>query len=139
MYKRQHQNAIIPETPGTTGAIGLDLAIPETVILPPDSINKIPLGLYCKIPNHLYGIIYARSGWTMNSVRCETAILDPDFRGQLHFMIRNLSKEPQKIPEKARLGQLIIYRTVTPFVLEEKEETQPQPIRGSGGFGSTGL
>ncbi len=63
--------------------------------------------------------------------------IDPDFRGEAGILLRNRGKIPFTLEKEMRIAQLIFSEAQIP-VLETVEEL-PETLRGSGGFGSTGL
>jgi len=63
--------------------------------------------------------------------------IDPDFRGEAGILLRNRGNKPFTVEEKRRIAQLIFKRVEIP-VFEEVDKL-PGTIRGTGGFGSTGL
>lgn len=98
--------------------IGIQLAIPW----PYEAQVRPRSGLACK-----YDIELSNSPGT----------IDPDFRGEAGVLLRNRGKKPFIVEEGMRIAQLIFSKVEIP-VLEESEYL-PETLRGTGGFGSTGL
>ena len=64
-------------------------------------------------------------------------VIDSDYRGPVIVALHNDSDEPQLVPAKSRVAQLVIVPFYeTPIIeVDELDETE----RGDDGFGSTGL
>lgn len=126
----------------TVGASGMDLRafITEPITLQPMARQLIPTGLFVEIPHGHEGQVRPRSGLSIkHGITLINAVgtIDSDYRGELKIPVVNLSQEAYTICDGERIAQLIIapYATVTPVEVESISET----IRGTGGFGSTGI
>lgn len=125
-------------------AAGADLhaAIAEhaPVTLPPGARTAIPTGLAFAIPRGFEGQVRPRSGLARrHGVTLVNApgTIDADYRGEVEVLLINLGAEPFTVKRGDRIAQLVIAPvTRAGFVtVEQHDET----IRGTGGFGSTGI
>jgi dUTP pyrophosphatase len=92
------------------------------------------------IPPGYEGQVRVRSGLaTKHGVVVPNApgTIDSDYRGELKVALLNLSRDPFEVTHGMRIAQLVI----APIVRAEFRivEELGQTLRGSGGFGSTGL
>ena len=88
---------------------------------------------------HCGGIVSApRSGlaWK-HSIDVGAGVIDADYRGPVGVILFNHSEQDFAVKAGDRVAQLVLERIVTPDVLEV--EDLESTIRGSGGFGSTGI
>ena len=125
-------------------AAGLDVAacLPEgeTLVLPPGGRLAVPTGLALAIPPGFEGQVRPRSGLALRhgvSIPNAPGTIDADYRGELRVILLNLGDAPFQVRHGDRIAQLV----VCPVALLETEEVQvlPDTVRGSGGFGSTGV
>lgn len=139
--KKLNENAIIP-TRGSEYAAGYDLyaCITENIAIEPHSTVKVGTGLAIEIPDGYFGAIFARSGIAakrgLRPSNCVGAC-DSDYRGEYIVALHNDTDTPQTIEPNERIAQLIVmpYLPVEFTEVEELTDT----VRGSGGFGSTGV
>lgn len=108
-------------------------------VLPPGKWAAIPTGFAVALPRGVYGCVASRSGMAKKKgliVHQGTGTVDPDYRGEIYMIIRNVSEMDQIIYDGDRLAQLIpiIYKHIELELSKDLEDTD----RGSGGFGSTG-
>ena len=141
-YIRLSEKAIVPEKK-TEGAIGLDLAATERVVLQPTKIAKeayrIPTGIAVEIPEGYYGAIHLRSSVGAKSklrLANQTGIIDSDYRGEIMLLVENIGSFLEVIEEGDRIAQLILCKG-EPVVLQEVKELK-KTKRGTKGIGSTG-
>ena len=126
-------------------AAGLDLAacLPEDgakITLVPGQIAVVPTGLAIAIPEGYEGQVRPRSGLaTKRGITVPNApgTIDADYRGELRVALINLSQASQTIVHGDRIAQLVIAPVAMceVVVVEDLDET----VRGTGGFGSTGV
>lgn len=143
--KRLRDNAIIP-TKGSPYSAGYDLhaAILEPLVIPPQTVCKIPTGLAFEIPveknMNVFGAIFARSGLAtkenLRPTNC-VGVCDADFRGEYVVALFNDSPiESRTIQPNERIAQLVFIPYInTPL---EVSDSLSETVRGTGGFGSTG-
>lgn len=121
------------------GAAGYDLYANLDAPIEIDVLGKelIPTGISMMIPKGTVGLIWSRSGWSVND-DCEVGagVIDEDYRGEVKVVLRNLGRKRKRVEPGDRIAQLLIQKIDHPEVIEvdNLEETE----RGEGGFGSTG-
>ena len=86
-------------------------------------------------------ILVSRSGLAVNKeivLANSVGIIDSDYRGEVVVSLRNFGKNDYIIKPGERVAQLLFF-SLTPVSLVETEQPFDDTVRGSGGFGSTGL
>lgn len=132
--------ATVP-TRGSEYAAGYDLyaAVPETTIIPANSVEKIPTDIAIEIPEGFAGLILARSGLAtkegLRPANC-VGLIDSDYRGNVIVALHNDTQINTTISPKERIAQLVVmpFKEIDFEVVDELTET----VRADGGFGSTG-
>lgn len=123
-------------------ASGFDLyaAVSEPVTLEPGARTLIPTGFALAMPGELEAQIRPRSGLafkhgitSLNS----PGTIDADYRGEVKVLLINHGREPFTIERNERIAQMVFQR-VPQIHLTEVEELD-DTVRGSGGFGHTGI
>ena len=81
-------------------------------------------------------MLVPRSSIAEKGLIIQTAIIDPDYTGEIHLIITNCTKNEILIEKNQRVCSLIVYNVLNPYikVVEEFEKTD----RGCNGLGSTG-
>jgi dUTP pyrophosphatase len=133
--KKLSQDSKIPFY-ATEEAAGCDFYSAEDRIIMPGDVAKIPSGIAMEIPNGYFMHIVSRSGLAVKGINKIGGILDSDYRGEIHLLLHNTTKEKFEIEKGQRIAQgllMPIYRAKFEEV-SELSETK----RGSGGFHSTG-
>lgn len=142
LIKRLHS----PELPWpqymTPGASGVDLfaANDEAVAISPLGIKLIPTGLAVSIPEGYEAQIRPRSGLALKhglTLLNTPGTIDADYRGEIMLIVINLGDKEYIVERGDRIAQMIFARVEKPqlVVCEDLDDT----VRGSGGFGHTGL
>jgi dUTP pyrophosphatase len=113
--KRLKDNAIIPVRQSPLAA-GYDLSSTEN--------TTVPSG----------GTVLVKTG---HSIDVGAGVIDADYRGEVGVILFNFGKKDFEIKEGDRIAQLVLEK----IALAEVEEVQDldETLRGSGGFGSTGV
>lgn len=145
--KRLDPRAAVPAY-HSPDAAGLDLAacLPRgdfpasEVSIRPGQIVKIPTGLALGIASGYEGQVRPRSGLATRhglTVVNAPGTIDADYRGELFVALINLGPEGVEVRHGDRVAQLVIapVSRAGVLVVAELDET----VRGSGGFGSTGV
>lgn len=128
----------------TALSAGMDLvaAIPahQPIVLGAGEIGKIPVGIAIELPRGFEGQVRPRSGLaakhgvtTLNA----PGTIDADYRGEVHVILINHSKESFEVTRGLRIAQLIVAPVTRVSWIESTELSDTE--RGEGGFGSTGL
>jgi len=124
-------------------AAGFDIAAfilneNKKVTIEPSEQKLIATGLFMEIPDGYYLQLKSRSGLAKErNLHVTAGVVDSDYRGQIHVLLINHSKEKQVIESGDRIAQGIIipYVQVEFHVVSKLSET----MRGDGSFGSTGI
>ena len=138
----------------TPGSAGYDLRSPRDYVLPPKERIFIPTDLMTQMPPRFHGIILSILGPALSShVHAAVGLIDGDYRGNIGILLYNLHQHmPFYVAWGMRIAQIIFQQTVratfvkvvTPFVdpsalYKGNPFNEPPSMRGSGGFGSTGI
>lgn len=126
----------------TEGAAGLDLlaAVDSDIVLAPGARALIPTGIAIALPQGYEAQVRPRSGLAVKfgiTVLNAPGTVDCDYRGEIKCPMINLGQEPFTVSRGMKIAQMVIARYET-AELEEVNEL-PATVRGSGGFGSTGM
>ncbi len=108
------------------------------ITLMPGARAVVPTGLAITVPKGTYGRIGPRSGLALrNGIDTLAGIVDRDYTDEVGVILINFGQELFVIHHGMRIAQLVIEKIETPDVVEvdRLEDT----VRGTGGFGSTGV
>jgi len=126
----------------TKDAAGVDLRahITAAVVLKPLERALIPTGLFLEIPKGYEAQVRPRSGLALKhgiTVLNTPGTIDADYRGEIKVLLVNLSSEAFTIESGERIAQMVFahYEKAT----FEEVETLSDTVRGTGGYGSTGV
>ena len=141
LIKRLSKNISLPKYE-TDGSSGMDLAanIEDKIEIAPGKSAIIPTGLSVSIPKNFEIQIRPRSGLAAKnqiSVLNTPGTIDADYRGELKVILINLGSKSFKVEKGLRIAQMILCPIVKAKLIEV--ETLEETIRGTGGFGSTGI
>ena len=126
----------------TAGAAGLDLfaAVEKELVLAPGKYAGIPTGIALALPDGFEAQVRPRSGLALRhgvTVLNAPGTIDSDYRGEVSAILINHGVEPFAIQRGMKIAQLIVAGHAR---VEWTETNQlSDSLRGSGGFGSTGL
>ncbi|MGV2122017.1 dUTP diphosphatase [Agrobacterium vitis] len=128
----------------TAGAAGMDLRAAvteaEPLTLAPGKRALVPTGLIMEIPQGFEAQIRPRSGLAFkNGITClnTPGTIDSDYRGEVKVLLINLGDEDFTITRGMRIAQMVIAPVTQAQVIEVTETSDT--VRGTGGFGSTGV
>lgn len=126
----------------TALSAGMDLRanLTEPVLLRPLERALVPTGLSIALPEGYEAQVRPRSGLAAKkgiTVLNSPGTVDADYRGEIRVILVNLSSEEFLIEPGERIAQMVIARheRVDWEEVSELDET----LRGTGGFGSTGV
>lgn len=126
----------------TIYSAGMDIRanVPEPSTLKPLQRAIVKTGLFIELPIGYEAQVRPRSGLAAKkgiTVLNAPGTIDADYRGEIGVILVNLSNEDFTIDNGERIAQLVIakHERVAWEEVDELEET----MRGSGGFGSTGV
>lgn len=126
----------------TEGSAGMDIRayLDEPVSIMPGKRALIPTGLYMEIPAGFEVQIRARSGLAVkHGVGLTNGIgtIDSDYRGEIKVSLINWGDEEFIVRNGDRIAQMVVCR-YEKIEIEETAELS-ETVRGSGGFGHTGV
>lgn len=122
------------------GSAGFDVRSAEVdFVLAAGETRAVATGLAMALPPGVECQVRPRSGLALRhgiTIPNSPGTIDPDYRGELKVLLRNVSSDPVPVSRGDRIAQLVFARFETPGVREvgTLEETE----RGDAGFGSTG-
>lgn len=121
----------------TPGSSGMDLAASEIVNLHPGDIKLVPTGLRLEIPEGYEGQLRIRSSAALKGLMLVNGVgtIDSDYRGDLKFIITNISRKVRILKPYEPIIQLVIAKVEYPGILLVDRITGT--LRDVGGFGST--
>jgi dUTP pyrophosphatase len=137
----RHQDISAPayETPDSAG-MDLRAALAAPVDLAPGERALIPTGLSLEIPPGYEGQVRPRSGLALKrglTVLNSPGTIDADYRGEVGVILINLGQENQRLEPGERIAQLVFAAVARAELVEV--ESLATTVRGTGGFGSTGV
>jgi len=126
----------------TAGSAGMDLtaSIDEDIIIKSGEIKLIKTGIAIALEKGFEAQIRPRSGLALKNgitVLNTPGTIDSDYRGEICVILINHSKLDFVVSRGMRIAQMIIakYEQAEIIAVENLDET----VRGSSGFGSTGV
>ena len=141
--KRDSEEVKIPEYE-SSGASGFDLHafIENSVFIEPRDISIVPTGLHFDIPEGFEIQIRSRSGLAAKAgvmVLNSPGTIDSDYRGEVKVILINLGQERFKVAPGDRIAQAVVTIVQQVNLHDIGIKNLTQSIRGSQGFGSTGV
>jgi dUTP pyrophosphatase len=133
--RRVSPEAILPKRAHPNDA-GLDLFNLEDVLLLPNEGRLAKTGIAIALPVGYVALVADRSSLAKKGVKTAGGVIDAGYRGEIHIVLWNLSKEPIQLKKNERVAQLLILPIATPAA--EEVQILDETDRGSSGFGSTG-
>jgi len=126
----------------TEGSSGFDLlaACDQTVTLKPGQRQLIPTGISISLPCGTEAQVRPRSGLAVRhgvTLLNTPGTVDSDYRGEIKVILINLGEELFEVSRGMRIAQVVIADVIKAnFVPADTLDTT---LRGSGGFGHTGI
>lgn len=133
--KKVSEDAVLPTRAHADDA-GLDLYSLEDAILESGHGKVVRTGIAIALPVGYVGMVADRSSMAKRGVKTAGGIIDAGYRGEIHIVLWNVSKEPVQIKRHERIAQLLTLPIATPAVLEV--DSLEDTARGAKGFGSSG-
>jgi deoxyuridine 5'-triphosphate nucleotidohydrolase len=130
--KRSLPGAIIPSKQ-TPLAAGYDLYARELFSIMGKSFKILDTGISIEMHSGFYGRIASRSSLSKKGIEVGAGVIDPDYRGTIKVLLRNLTNLKVEFPYREPIAQLIFERNAQPTLIETHEELQDSP-RGSRGL-----
>ncbi|TMW99199.1 hypothetical protein EJD97_002909 [Solanum chilense] len=135
--KKLSENAVLPSRASSLSA-GYDLSSAAETKVPARGKALVPTDLSIAVPQGTYARIAPRSGLAWKySIDVGAGVIDADYRGPVGVVLFNHSEVDFEVKAGDRIAQLIVQKIVTPEV--EQVDDLDSTVRGSGGFGSTGV
>lgn len=133
----------------TFGSAGLDLRVfwpdgthrDDMKILPGEQV-MLDTGMRVWIGNPGYaGFLFPRSSSGVKGLVLGngTGVIDSDYQGPLKVCLLNRSNKTIEVADGDRVAQLVIMPVASGYEIKAVEEFHDETVRGSGGFGSTGV
>ncbi len=100
----------------------------------------VPSGLFIELPKGFEAQIRPRSGLALKhgiSILNSPGTIDADYRGEIKILLINFSDTDFEINDGERIAQIIISRHEQ--VNWEEVEILSETVRGTGGYGHTGI
>lgn len=135
--KKLSDNAVLPSR-GSPLSAGYDLSSATEMKVPARGKALVPTDLSIAVPEGTYARIAPRSGLTWkHSIDVGAGVIDADYRGPVGVILFNHCDVDFEVKIGDRIAQLIIEKIIVPEV--EEVDDLDSTVRGSGGFGSTGV
>ena len=114
---------------------GADVFANEDIVIWPNSIKKVKLGVGLELPDGYVAFVLPRSGMSANrGITTEVVPIDSGYRGEIHAIIYNANNAKYIVKKGDKVAQLVIVPTViADFITDDVGEK-----RESSAFGSTG-
>jgi dUTP pyrophosphatase len=116
---------------------GFDLYSTVELIIPSNTRKTVSTGIALQMPNGLAGLIWPRSGLSVNhGIDVLAGVVDSGYRGEIMVCLYNTSDKNVGINAGDRVAQIIFQEV--PRVVLEVHKTLGSSQRGESRFGSTG-
>lgn len=117
--------------------VGLDLYLPEDVDINCLETLTVSLGLGFQIPEGHAGMLVPRSSIAETGLIIQTAIIDPDYTGEIHLIATNASNKTIHLKKDQRVCSLVVYSVLNARleIVNEFEKTE----RNDDCLGSSGM
>lgn len=127
-------------TRATEGSAGYDIFAPVDLTFVPGVVTFVRTGFSVELEKGTAMLVLSRSGMGVKkrvNLAQKVGLIDEDYRGEVIVPLINEGMEEVFVAENTAIAQFIIIPYVTGRieVVSNLEDT----VRGSGGFGSTGL
>lgn len=134
---KTREDAIYPSR-GSEGAAGWDLYSAEYSVIDPGQYRLIDTGISAEFSDSIVGIIKPRSGLAYKyGIDVLAGVIDSDFRDSLKVLLINHGAEKFIVNRGDRIAQIIFTLASHNVVMHEGPVSET--VRGTNGFGSTGI
>ena len=123
---------------GHPGDAGMDLFAAEEVVLGAGEVKAVPTGVKMAIPGGYVGLIWDKSGVSLQGMHRLAGVVDAGYRGEVKVVMVNLGKKPYVFKIGQKVAQMLIQPVQAVEVIDVGEDELDETSRGEGGFGSTG-
>jgi len=126
----------------TAHSAGMDIcaAVEGELVLHPGDAALIPTGFAIALPEGYEAQIRPRSGLAIKhqvTVLNAPGTIDADYRGEVKVILANFGKHDFVIRRGDRIAQMVIARYAR--VAWHEQDALDETVRGTGGFGHTGI
>jgi len=123
-------------------AAGMDVyaACDEDVTIAPGDVKLVQTGFYMAVPVGYEAQMRPRSGLALKHgivLPNSPGTIDADYRGEVCVILGNVGREEFVVTRGMRIAQMVIAPVTRADVIEV--ESLDETVRGSGGFGHTGV
>ena len=132
---RVNPQAVLPTRTHDDDA-GLDLYNLEDFRLEAGEGRAVKTGIALAIPQGYVGLVADRSSLGKRGLKTAGGIIDAGYRGEIHIVLWNISRELFELKRGERLAQLLVIPIATPVI--EEVSSLEETARGVKGFGSSG-
>jgi deoxyuridine 5'-triphosphate nucleotidohydrolase len=137
LIKQLDENVKLPIR-GSDLAAGIDIMANQNIIIPPGELFPVNTGIALAAPPGTYARIALRGDMAVkHGIDIGAGVIDKDYHGEIKVVLINNSTIPFQVQSGDRIAQLILEKILRAVFEETKELSEM--IRGSQGFGSTGL
>ena len=133
--KRISPEATLPTRAHPNDA-GLDLYALEDSVIEPGQGKMLRTGIALALTDGFVGLVADRSSMAKRGIKTAGGVIDAGYRGEVHIVLWNISRETHALKRGERIAQLLILPIATPAVAEV--EDLDATARGEKGFGSSG-
>ena len=122
------------------GDAGMDIRSIEELTIEPGARALVHTGLVMVLPSGYEAQVRPRSGLALKNgvtVLNTPGTIDEGYRGEIGVILANFGSEPFKVEKGAKIAQMVIAPCTRAEIAETDEVDDT--VRGTGGFGSSGL
>lgn len=125
---------------GSEFSAGIDLRSAYEYLVPANGNKLIKTDWKIQYPDGYFGKICSRSGLSLNhNLEVGAGIIDSDWRDGVSVVLNNLSPRDFHVAPGDRIAQLVCTPYITPEIVFCHPSDIPDTVRGTNGFGSTGI
>ena len=112
---------------------GMDVYLNETICIHPHETVNIALGFGLQVPKGFMFQLIERSSIALRGLTTHISPIDPDYTGEIHLILTNLTDKQIILNEKERIAQLVML-PITYFEITKENIER----RNTNGLGSSG-
>ena len=138
-FRKIDPAAILPSY-AHPGDAGMDVRSVEELVVEPGGRKLVRTGLVMMLPPGYEAQVRPRSGLALKNgvtVLNTPGTIDEGYRGEVGVILANLGAEPFRVEKGAKIAQIVIAPCTRAEIVETAEIDET--VRGTGGFGSTGV
>lgn len=125
------------------GDCGYDCFARETVTIPAHGAAKVPLGFGMIIPEGYTAYMHNRGGTFLRGISVGDALIDLNYRGEIHALLQNITDEDITIERGERPCSMVLTPNIDIDWLSKEEADNVRILlngeeRGTNGFNSSG-